>query len=356
MTNYNLRILFESSRVLDSLVLSGVLKPVPEQVPGASGTVYRRAGTQPEILSHFDFRLGQHTIHAQLYALPPEEYAGLLAASPHFRQQEVAGLLPALAGPMNSVDKEEWLRQLVQAVRAGAKKDNRPHLLLNRQVNPARWHPDRTRLFRNGSGWFLSLFFEEARVSTIKGIERSAVGIDVGLTTLAVAVHSAGLVQKSAGITEVCITNTQLEEWFPNDHQSQSGMQRHLLLLQHAAARLELHEMVRLIMSTASFVYWENLQYRNCSPAFARRSRELGLRDFLTCWLPKRLDSAGIRWQRVPPEHTSQYCHVTHLRGARDSSNHKRFLNGNGTIVDADVNAAHNIIAVGMAYRMERGL
>ncbi|WP_135230478.1 zinc ribbon domain-containing protein [Deinococcus fonticola] len=355
MINYNLRILRESNYVLHSLVQSGVLKQVSENVPGASGTVFKLT-ENPDVLSHFQFKIGQQTLQAQLYVLPPEEYAGLVTASPRFAQFDVAHLLPALTQPMDSLGKEAWLQQLVQALQAEAQVTPAPHLLADQHVTPAPWVPERTRIFQNDSGWFLSLFFERATVQTISGIERSAVGIDVGLNTLAVAVHRTGLVHRAAGISEVCITANQLEEWCPGDHHTQCEVQRHLLLLQHAAARLELQEMVRLLLSSASFVYFENLQYPNCSRAFARRSRELGLRDFLMCWLPKRLDAAGIRWQRVPPEHTSQFCNLTHLRGERDSSNHKRFLNGNGTIVDADVNAAHNIIAVGMAYRLERGL
>lgn len=356
MINYNLRILSESNHVLESFVQSGILTSVDEQVPGTSGTVYEIKGVQPEVLSHFDLRLGQSTIQAQLYALPPEEYAGLLAASPAFTQYQVEGLLQPLSQPMNSGEKDLWLRGLAGAIRTGKLVSNSPSLLLGRQVTPAAWLPERTRIFQNGSGWFASLYFEQAQVEAISGIERSAVGIDVGLNTLAVAVHQSGLIQRAAGITEICAAATQLECWFPRDRDAQREMKRHLLLLQYAAARLGLQQMVRLLLSSASFVYFENLRYGNCSEGFALRSRQLGLRDFLMCWLPKRLDAAGIRWQRVPPDHTSRYCHLTHIKGSRDSSNRQRFFNGNGDIVDADVNAAHNIIAVGMAYRMERGL
>lgn len=355
MINYNLRVLRESSPQLDSLVQSGALKRVPEKVPGASGSVFSLTET-PEILSHFRFQLGQHSIEACLYTLPPEEYAGLLAVSPRFAQFDVAHLLPTLTKPMDSMAKEKWLQELVRALRAGAQVDTAPRLLPGQYVTPARWYPEHTRIFRNDSGWFISLFFEQASVPLIKGVERSAVGIDVGLNSLAVAVHRSGLVHRAAGITEVCITANQLEEWCPSDHHTQCEVQRHLLLLPHAAARLELQEMVRLLLSSASFVYFENLQYPNCSLAFARRSRELGLRDFLMCWLPKRLDATGIRWQRVPPEHTSQFCNLTHLRGERDGSDRRQFRNSNGEILDADVNAARNIMSVGLAYRLERGL
>lgn len=356
MINYNLRVLSESSRVLDSFVQSGVLQAVPEQVPGASNEVYAIRGEQPEIQSHFDLRLAGKDIAAQLYALPPEEYAGLLSASPAFKQYDVAHLLTALSRPMTSAEKDSWLHSLVEAMQRGPQQDNRPFLLLDRQVIPARWLPAQTRFFRNDVGWFLSLFFEQATVLTTKGVERSAAGIDVGLNTLAVVAHSTGLIHRAAGITEICITATQLEEWFPGEQKAQQALQQHLLLLQHAAARLELQETVRLLLSTTSYAYWENLRYVDCSSAFARRSRELGLRDFLMCWLPKRLDAAGIRWQRVPPDHTSQYCHITHQKGVRDSSDHSRFTNTNGSVLDADVNAAYNIMAVGLAYRMERGL
>lgn len=73
-------------------------------------------------------------------------------------------------------------------------------------------------------------------------------------------------------------------------------------------------------------------------------------------WLPKRLTAQGIPWQRVRPDRTSQYCHLTHRKGERDSHDRSRFRNGNGDIVDADLNAALNIMQLGFGYRVERGL
>lgn len=356
MINYNLRVLLESSRTLDFLVQTGALRQVPEQVPGASGAVYAIGGQPPVILNHFQLRLGSHIISAQLFALPPEEYAGLLSASPEFSQFPVAHLLPALSGRMDAAAKQVWTTDLMSSLRAGGRVDNAPRLLLDRQVQPAQWHPEQTRLFKNDCGWFLSLVFSIPSILTVSGIQRSAAGLDVGLNTLAVAAHQSGLIYRAAGIQEVCITATQLDEQCAGKPQLQTEVERHLLLLQHAAARLELQNVVSMLLASASYVYWENLHYKDCSPSFKRRSRELGLRDFLMCWLPKRLDAAGIRWQRVPPDHTSQYCHMTHLKGLRDSADHRRFQSSSGDVVDADVNAARNIAAVGLGYRLGRGL
>lgn len=355
MINYNLRVLLASSRTLDALVQQGLLRRVHEQVPGASGEVFTVFGEQPEMLSHFHLRLGQNLIQAQLYTLPPEEYAGMLAASPAFTQNRVAHLLPALARPMSPEDKAIWVSSLVQAIQAGACPDSTPHLLAGRNVPLAHWFPEQTRFFRNSSGWFVSLFFAPPALAPLQGIDRSAVGIDVGLNTLAVSVYQSGLIHRAAGIQEVYLSAMELEQWCPDNTQTQQEVERHLRLLQHAAARLELHNMVSVLLSSASTVYWEDLHYRDCSPAFKRRSRELGLRDCLLCWLPKRLDAAGIHWQRVAPDHTSQLCHTTHLRGVRDNSDHRRFLDGNGAMTDADVNAARNILTLGLAYQLGRG-
>ena len=275
MINYNLRVLLASSRTLDALVQQGLLRRVHEQVPGASGEVFTVFGEQPEMLSHFHLRLGQNLIQAQLYTLPPEEYAGMLAASPAFTQNRVAHLLPALARPMSPEDKAIWVSSLVQAIQAGACPDSTPHLLAGRNVPLAHWFPEQTRFFRNSSGWFVSLFFAPPALAPLQGIDRSAVGIDVGLNTLAVSVYQSGLIHRAAGIQEVYLSAMELEQWCPDDTQTQQEVERHLRLLQHAAARLELHNMVSVLLSSASTVYWEDLHYRDCSPAFKRGGHSL---------------------------------------------------------------------------------
>lgn len=188
------------------------------------------------------------------------------------------------------------------------------------------------------------------------GVQRSAAGVDIGLNTLAVAAYRTGLTQRAAGITDICPAPELLLTLCGDDLHFQTTLKRHVLLLQHAAARLEFQQILLTLLSSASVVYIEDLKYKEVSDAFKRRSRELGIRDFLMTWLPKRLTAQGIPWQRVRPDRTSQYCHLTHRKGERDSHDRSRFRNGNGDIVDADLNAALNIMQLGFGYRVERGL
>ncbi|CAM3445340.1 hypothetical protein DESA109040_12970 [Deinococcus saxicola] len=354
MINYNIRILHSSNTALAQLISQGRLHRVNEQIEGVNGQVYALpAGIA--VLNHFECQVADQLIHANLYALPPEEYAGLLHASPAFQQHQIAHLIPPLLNRMDSAAKDVWVRQLVTALSVKTGHDSTPYLL-SQPVNPARWVPERTRLVYTSSGWFMSLFFESPAVQVGHGVQRSAAGIDVGLNTLAVTAFRSGHVHRAAGITDIGVPPELLHGLCGTETRLQGDVKRHVLLLQHAAARQEFQGVVQTLLSGASVVYVENLQYKEIGEAFKRRSRELGIRDFLMTWLPKRLTAQGIPWQRIKPDRTSQYCHLTHRRGERDSRDRTRFKNGNGDVVDADLNAALNIMQIGFAYRVERGL
>jgi hypothetical protein len=356
MINFNLRVLRESSSILDALVSRGVLVPVPDQVPGTGGQAYRPTCDPPRAQDHFNLEVAGKAVQTHLFALPPEEYAGLLAASPEFRQHRIAHLMPDLLKPMGKTEKKVWVRRLIEATRTTPELTQQPELLDNHAVQPATWHPEWTRFVRNAQGWLASLYFESLPVQATPGVPRTAVGVDVGLNTLAVAVQQTGLVHRAAGVQEMHIPDDLPLNGDANPAQLRRTVQLSAVLLQHAAARLELHRLVTMLERTASVVYIEDLHYRDCTPAFQRRSRELGLRDWMMVWLPQRLQAQGIPYQRVPPDRTSVYCHITHVRGERDPRDHSRFTNINGDVLDADVNAAWNVMVVGFAQRIQRGM
>lgn len=357
MTNFNIRVQHDANNTLNELINQRKLIPVAERIEGVSGQVYALTDSQPLVQSHFACQIAGRTIHANLYALPPEEYAGLLRASPDFtHRSSVAPLIPALLRPMTGGEKEAWLRQLVTILRTPANNDLTPHLLLSQPVTPAQWQAEKTRLVRQDAGWFMCLFFEPPTVQVAHGVQRSAAGVDIGLNTLAVAAYRTGLVHRASGVTDVCLPPELLHSLCSNDLTMQAELKRHVLLLQHAAARLEFNQLLGTLLASASVVYVEDLKYKEVNDAFKRRSRELGIRDFLMSWLPKRLTAQGIPWQRIKPDRTSQYCSLTHRRGERDSHDRTRFRNGNGEVVDADLNAALNIMQLGFSYRVEYGL
>ena len=126
-------------------------------------------------------------------------------------------------------------------------------------------------------------------------------------------------------------------------------------MLRYAAGRYQLQSTVHTLLSTASVVYLEDLDYAGMTSHFSNASRELGLRDFLLAWLPQRLAATGIEKQWVAPIRTSQVCSLTHMLGSRDDNDATKFTDGHGQVVDADLNAARVIMQIGLAYRLIGG-
>lgn len=352
MTSHNIRILRTSTTTLNALVDQGRLRATTERLSGINGTVYTASdgnGLEPRVLDHFSLSLAGVRVAANLFALPPEEYSGLLAASPDFTQVALAHLLPPLQAPMTPAMREGWFRDLRAALHAGPRADQTLHLV-EQPVYPALWRAKETRLSRSSCGWLLTLIFDTPRVDPIAGLTRSAAGIDVGLSSLAVAAFISGLTHRVPGVPDL-----QSEEREAGDSRLQSSgpysgdVKRHAMMLQHAAARDGLQALIRVLLGAATVVYLEDLSYKDMSDQFKDRSRVLGLRDFLMGWLPQRLATQGIDVLRVPPDLTSQYCAVTHLRGRREG---RIFTGPFGQEVDADLNAARNLAQIGLAYRL----
>ena len=351
MTSHNIRILRTSTTTLNALVDQGRLRATTERLSGISGTVYTASngnGFEPRVLDHFSLQLAGASVGANLFALPPEEYSGLLAASPDFTQVALAHLLPPLRAPMTPAMRADWFMELHAALHAGPRADQTPHLI-QQPVHPALWRPEETRLSRSGCGWLLTLIFDDPRVDPVPGLARSAAGIDVGLGSLAVAAFTSGLTHRVPGVPEL-----RSEEHEVRDSRLHSGdVKRHALMLQHAAARDGLQALIRVLLGAATVVYLKDLSYRDMSDQFKDRSRVLGLRDFMMGWLPQRLNTQGIDVLRIPPDLTSQYCAVTHLRGKREG---RIFTSPFGQEVDADLNAARNLVQIGLAYRLKTTL
>lgn len=344
-TTHNVRIQRSANPVLDRLLEQGELLPVADKVPGTTGPVYEV--DDPErlvILDHFTIRLAGEVIEANLFALPPEEYAGVLLASPEFTQYPVRHLITDLKRPLTPEEQAAWVGNLAESLQTLPRVDQAPRLVLDR-VQPALWRPEGTRLSRNSGGWIMTLTFDMPPVPHLTGMDRSAAGIDVGLRNLAVTAYASGAVHRAHGICDLRLGDFDLRDFGVDP----AELERHALMLQHAAARDQYHQVVQSLLTNASVVYVEDLCYKEMAGSFKCRSRTLGLRDFMMSWLPQRLHAQDIPLMRLKPNHTSQICALTHLRGERDGP---VFRDGNGHLTDANLNAARNILHLGLASRL----
>ena len=349
MTSHNLRIHRDANTTLDSMIQQGILLPTNEKISGVSGQVYRIAdGVDLSALDHFHLRVAEKIIPVNLYALPPEEYAGLLAAAPEFSQYRYAHLATALLRTMTTEQQSQWLKDVASGIEEGLRVDQTPRLL-QLPTHPARWQPEGTRLSRAGCGWLLTLTFDDPQVDIIEGLDRSAAGVDVGLHHLTTTAFASGAVHQAPGVVDVSRLSPE-QIALPI---SQREFERHLQLLQHAAARTSFQHLMLTLLSSASVVYLEDLRYDDMAEVFKERSRTLGIRDWMMGWLPQRLHAHDIPLERVRPDLTSQFCSTTHCRGER---NGRDFLDGNGRMVDADLNAARNLLQIGLAQRISREL
>lgn len=345
MNTYNVRVVRDANTALQALLDQGRLQPTTERISGAGGPAYRVApGHLVEPLDDFTLRVAGAALPVHLYSLPPEEYAGLLAAAPEFSQFTLAPLVAPLRQPMSGEEQEQWLAALAQALRAGPRVDPVPRLVQH-PVHAAPWRPGDTLLARSGCGWIVRLTFDPPRVDFTRGMERSAVGVDIGLHSLAVAAFASGAVHRLPGITDLRLGERDLSGY----PVSGRDLERYTALLQHAAARGAFQHLLLALLSGASVVYIEDLTYDDMTEVFRERSRTLGIRDYLLAWLPQRLAAQGIVWERVSPDHSSQYCSLTHLRGERTG---RTFVDGNGQVTDADLNAARNLLHLGLAKRL----
>lgn len=350
IVSHNLRVLRAATPTLTALVRQGLLLPAPGEkaVEGASGHVYRPSrdlltARRLHALDDLTFQLGEATIDCNAYALPPQEYAGLLRASPTFRQRNFAYLLPPLSGEMSPSEQREWVAALARAVQVEPVPDSTPHLLPTPPAVPAEWLPDQTRLVCTNCGWLLVLSFDVPDPVRRHVIKPSAVGIDVGLRTLAVGAHKSGLIHQARGIADIQITDADLDTLLPGRKDLHAVMRRLNVTVQHAAAREQLDQFLDLILCGATVVAFEKLRYDDMHAVFKRRARELGLRDFLASWLPQRLRQVGIYGVLVSPDLTSTLCNLTFRGGQRDPRNLGNLMNVNGDLLDADANAAANI-------------
>ncbi|AZI45233.1 hypothetical protein EHF33_20195 (plasmid) [Deinococcus psychrotolerans] len=357
---YNLVVRRESTPLIRNLIHDGLLSRTQgEYRQGASGPLYAPSsallrGGNLHALSDSEFRFGPAILSCQAYTLPPEEYRGLMLASPAFSQFDVQPLHAELCTgwPEEHLFHQthpDWNQRLIEAVRRGPRLNLDP-VLVSPTVQAATWLPEETRLSEKKTGWMLSLGFAVPDPVQLNGVTRSAAGIDLGLRRLTVAVHESGLIHAAPGIPRTGLTSTEAGCQLPNPADQQQAQWLNLGL-QYAAARTQLHDFLTVLLSSASSVGYEDLDYDQMSPHFQQRSRELGLRDFSYVWLPKRLKQAGIQYEKLPARHTSQICSLTHLRGTR-GTRQRDFLNGNNEWVDADENAARNIMRLHLASQI----
>ena len=360
--NYNIRVLHTSDNDLNALVVGQHLLPCPsERVTGAAGEVYRPNSTLIKTLkgvSDFEFRVGHTVITTQLYAMPPEEYAAVVAGSPGFQFHCLHHLTEPLTNTLDPAARRDWQHALAAGMTQKPATDRLPNVLPTQPITAATWLPEHTRLIRNKTGWLLVLYCEVVAKAPRLIINRSAVGIDVGTRTLAVASHKCGLIHKARGITDVSIDARTAASLLPNRPDLHDRLVRMSTALQYTAARTELTQFLEIVLAGGTIVGFEKLNYQPMTPSFPKRARDLGLRDFLAVWLPQRLRLHGLHGQPVTPDRTSITCNMTYLPGLREGDRLDIGSVDRPRWIDADENAASNIrdlaLAEYIAYRVAR--
>lgn len=282
----------------------------------------------------------------------------MVDGSPGFQHHDVQHLTESLTDPLDAAARQEWQQTLAAALTQKTPSASFPSLPPTRPSTTATWIPEGTRLVRNQAGWLLVLVFEVTPTPPRYIINRSAVGIDVGTRTLAVASHKCGLIHKARGITDVSIDAARAAFLLPDRPDLHGNLVKLSTALQYTAARNELAQVLELVLSGGTIVGFEKLNYQPMTPGFPQRARALGLRDFLGVWLPQRLRLHGLHGQPVTPDRTSITCNMTYLPGLRDGERLDVGSPDRPRWIDADENAASNIrdlaLAEYISYRIAR--
>jgi len=340
-TTHNLRISTEQAGQLRELVQLGWMRPTTEPVIGLTGgRVYipqgdalaRQNGWHDQHL-----RLATVGLNTQLYRLPNIERETLIKASPAYTQHADEALLTQeLLQPLSPRRQRAWIERLVDTTAQRRK----PLPVVLGGGNGATWLREGSRLIEVEGLWFLSLQFEVPRPT--KAVGGCAVGVDIGLSPLAVAAgpqvtYRTAPLYLPSQLGGVAVAR-QLESLPPS---LQNELQNRMERLHYAAAEHQLNALTTWLQQQASRVGVERLNLRTFSTSFAARGREVAVIDWLQSWLPQRLYAAGIPLRRVAPHGTSRVCHCCGRPGIRSGASFA-CLHGCGRM-DAHVNAAHNV-------------
>ncbi len=109
------------------------------------------------------------------------------------------------------------------------------------------------------------------------------------------------------------------------------------------------HKLSRRLVSDFGLVAVEDLQLRGLTRGFlAKDIRDQGWAEFLRL-LGYKAEDAGVQVVRVPPGGTSQGCSTCRTSVSKPLSERTHRCPNCGLVVDRDVNAARNILRLGLS-------
>lgn len=346
LSTYNIRISNEHQSHLDLLVTTGELQRSPDVIGLTGGETYRLKASHIQAVDDHHLLIAGAEYRADVYRLPTSCHQAVIRQSPGFRRLSgEANLHQKLLQPMTDQEERQWLVQALEISQSGNWQP------AGRAHTRTRWHPTHSSFVRQEGRWFLTLEFSTPR-ETSRALQRSAIGVDVGILPLATAAteRASWATQPLHLLTTHGMRALERQLQMTPAHIAQCT--RDLILRsQYAAARTVLDELTRRLLLHATSATVEQLQRITFQSGFVAKGRQTAVWDWYQSWLPQRLYAAGIPLYRVRPAFTSRLCSRCGRHGVRAGGNFRCCRCGNQ---DAHVNAARNILKRSWSRRRDR--
>ena len=330
----------------------GQLRATDEQLPGTNGRVH---ALSPALLStvcaadDFHLHVGQERIGVPVYRIPEWEYSSLLRVSGLFRQHRIAHLIQPLLVSQQAFQADRWIADLIDAVSGAPIVGPHPLTIGEQWSDAGRFVPAATRLIRRRAFWEIQLGFELPLTRDLDG-HGLVLGIDIGLRPLVTVALEGGGGWATGGIVRFTpATWRQLSVAATAAGVDPVLVKRTGRLLRYAAARQLIEEEFLVpVAQTARAVVAERLNYAGFEAHIVQQMREEAIRDFLTAWLPQRLNAWGIQLVPTDPAYTSRDCSRIGC-GHRNAEQFETFIcELCGHSLDIHANAALNILRRGL--------
>lgn len=277
-------------------------------------------------------------IAAEMHRLPAAEYHAYIKQSPtviQFKNLEI--LSQKLRMP--TITSEEAIRLVEEIVKTPLQNITQSQLIQPETLFAATWLQNRCVLQRNGADWYLVVFFDLRPLQPEAFARQIEIGLDWGAKPLVY-----GYTSEDKKLCTQEVGSKLLNEIRPR---LSYDARRLIDRMEFAWHQEQFQRVSDFLCRNARYVYAENLEYKNMDKNFLQRARRIGLIDFQECWLHTRLQSAGVRHEKINPAFTSSRCsHCSgHPLGNRQGdlfSCHTCGWTGN-----AHHNAARNILRRG---------
>lgn len=297
--------------------------PTTQRLPGPRGvgTWRVKAGQELRPLSDHLIQIAGTPVAAELFHLPTHAYRALVASAPDFQQYTGLPTLYALwrdrTGAWDAGAVLEALRMTVQAGRVAGLA---PQLVVQPKTFHATWCPDETYLRRiEGQHWMLVLSFLAHHTPIPMGLERQPIGLDLGLSPLAVMVTPRGA-PRTFTLTALDRVDTIAANLLSSEEVDL------LAVMTYASGRQDTEAIIAHLVHAGSVVYAEKLRLKGMENSFIGKARFHAVHDYHFSALSQMLYTAGVRFQRVPSKHTSVICAAcfeatgTEVLGRRDGA------------------------------------